>query len=61
MSNLSEKQTEIVRGLEKGFPDREVTMKQLMEWAENEGFSKYAPSFIKFFTTLIDLKELWVQ
>ena len=46
MSNLSEKQTEIVRGLEKGFPDREVTMKQLMEWAENEGFSKYAPSFI---------------
>ena len=46
MSNLSEKQTEIVKGLEKGFPDREVTMKQLMEWAENEGFSKYAPSFI---------------
>jgi len=46
MSNLSEKQTEIVRGLEKGFPDREVTMKQLMEWAENEGLSKYAPSFI---------------
>ena len=46
MSNLSEKQTEIVKGLEKGFPDREVTMKQLMEWAENEGLSKYAPSFI---------------
>ena len=46
MSNLNEKQTEIVRGLEKGFPDREVTMKQLMEWAENEGLSKYAPSFI---------------
>ena len=46
MSNLSEKQTEIVRGLEKGFPDREVTMKQLMEWAEGEGLSKYAPSFI---------------
>ena len=46
MSNLSEKQTEIVRGLEKGFPDREVTMKQLMEWAESEGLSKYAPSFI---------------
>jgi MoxR-like ATPase len=46
MSNLNEKQTEIVRGLEKGFPDREVTMKQLMEWAEGEGLSKYAPSFI---------------
>jgi len=46
MSNLSEKQTEIVKGLEKVFPDREVTMKQLMEWAENEGLSKYAPSFI---------------
>ena len=46
MSNLTEKRTEIVRGLEKVFPDREVTMKQLMEWAEGEGLSKYAPSFI---------------
>ena len=46
MSNLSEKRTEIVKGLEKVFPDREVTMKQLMEWAEKEGLSKYAPSFI---------------
>ena len=44
MSNLSEKQTEIVKGLEKDFPDREVTMKQLMEWAEKEDLSKYAPS-----------------
>ena len=46
MSNLTEKRTEIVKGLEKVFPDREVTMKQLMEWAEKEGLSKYAPSFI---------------
>ena len=46
MSNLSEKKTEIVKGLEKVFPDREVTMNQLMEWAEKEGLSKYAPSFI---------------
>ena len=46
MSNLTEKRTEIVRDLEKVFPDREVTMKQLMEWAEGEGLSKYAPSFI---------------
>ena len=46
MSNLNEKRTEIVESLEKVFPDREVTMKQLMEWAENEGFSKYAQSFI---------------
>ena len=46
MSNLSEKQTEIVKGLEKVFPDREVTMNQLMEWAEKEGLSKYAPAFI---------------
>ena len=46
MSNLTEKRTEIVKGLEKVFPDREVTMKQLMEWAEGEGLSKYAPSFI---------------
>ncbi len=46
MSNLTEKRTEIVKGLEKVFPDREVTMKQLMEWAESEGLSKYAPSFI---------------
>ena len=46
MSNLTEKRTEIVRDLEKVFPDREVTMKQLMEWAESEGLSKYAPSFI---------------
>jgi len=46
MSNLTEKRTEIVKGLEKVFPDREVTMNQLMEWAEKEGLSKYAPSFI---------------
>ena len=46
MSNLTDKRTEIVKGLEKVFPDREVTMKQLMEWAEKEGLSKYAPSFI---------------
>ena len=46
MSNLNEKRTEIVESLEKVFPDREVTMKQLMEWAEGEGLSKYAPSFI---------------
>ena len=46
MSNLTDKRTEIVKGLEKVFPDREVTMKQLMEWAESEGLSKYAPSFI---------------
>ena len=46
MSNLTDKRTEIVKGLEKVFPDREVTMKQLMEWAEGEGLSKYAPSFI---------------
>jgi len=46
MSNLTDKRTEIVKGLEKVFPDREVTMKQLMEWAEREGLSKYAPSFI---------------
>ena len=46
MSNLNEKRTEIVESLEKVFPDREVTMKQLMEWAEKEGLSKYAPSFI---------------
>ena len=46
MSNLTDKRTEIVKGLEKGFPDREVTMKQLMEWAEGEGLSKYAPAFI---------------
>jgi len=46
MSNLTDKRTEIVKSLEKVFPDREVTMKQLMEWAESEGLSKYAPSFI---------------
>jgi len=46
MSNLNEKRTEIVESLEKVFPDREVTMKQLMEWAEKEGLSKYEPSFI---------------
>ena len=46
MSNLTDKRTEIVEKLEKVFPDREVTMKQLMEWAENEGLSKYAPAFI---------------
>ena len=46
MSNLTDKRTEIVEKLEKVFPDREVTMKQLMEWAEGEGLSKYAPSFI---------------
>ena len=46
MSNLNEKRTEIVESLEKVFPDREVTMKQLMEWAEGEGLSKYAPAFI---------------
>ena len=46
MSNLTDKRIEIVKGLEKVFPDREVTMKQLMEWAEGEGLSKYAPSFI---------------
>ena len=46
MSNLTDKRAEIVKGLEKVFPDREASMKQLMEWAENEGFSKYAPSFI---------------
>ena len=46
MSNLTEKRTEIVKGLEKVFPDREVTMNQLMEQAEKEGLSKYAPSFI---------------
>jgi len=46
MSNLNEKRTEIVESLEKVFPDREVTMKQLMEWAEKEGLSKYAPAFI---------------
>ena len=46
MSNLTDKRTEIVKGLEKVFPDREVTMNQLMEWAEKEGLSKYAPSFI---------------
>ena len=46
MSNLSEKRTKIVESLGKIFPNREVTMKQLMGWAENEGLSKYAPSFI---------------
>ncbi len=46
MSNLTDKRTEIVEKLEKVFPDREVTMKQLMEWAEGEGLSKYAPAFI---------------
>ncbi len=46
MSNLNEKRTEIVESLDKVFPDREVTMKQLMEWAEKEGLSKYAPAFI---------------
>ena len=46
MSNLTEKNIEIIENLEKTFPDREVTMKELMEWAEKEGLSKYAPSFI---------------
>ena len=46
MINLTEKNIEIIESLEKTFPDREVTMKELMEWAEKEGLSKYAPSFI---------------
>ena len=63
MSNLTDKRAEIVKGLEKVFPDREASMKQLMEWAENEGFSKYAPSFIwkpenKFLWQLMLLNSL---
>ena len=46
MSNLTDKQLSIVEGLNKAFPDGEVTRSELMEWAQRCGLSKYAPSFV---------------
>ena len=39
MSNLTDKQLSIVEGLNKAFPDGEVTRSELMEWAQRSNFA----------------------
>ena len=43
---MSAKQIEIVNKLSSDFSEGQATRPQLMEWAESNGYSKYAPSFI---------------
>ena len=43
---MSAKQIEIVNKLSSDFPQGQATRPELMEWAEKNGMSKYAPGFI---------------
>ena len=43
---MSIKRVEIVNKLLVDFPAGTATQSELMEWAERNGYSKYAPSFV---------------
>ena len=43
---MSTKRVEIVNKLLVDFPAGTATQSELMEWAERNGYSKYAPSFV---------------